>query len=541
MATIVLSAVGTAIGGPIGGAIGSLIGSQIDRAVFSGGRRQGARLQELSVTTSSYGTPIPRHFGTTRAPGSIIWATDLVESSETGGGGKGQPSTARFTYSASFAVALASRPIRGLGRIWADGNLLRGEAGDLKVGGLLRVYHGHGDQPPDPLIASDRGAACPAFRGLAYCLFESLQLADFGNRIPALTFEIVADDGTVSFASLVDQVAGVASADRDLGALAGFSDGGGPLSGTLATVADVYPVGCDCSGAGLALFPADALPASPPPLLPEPAADATGEGFGSTAGRVRRRSASQAAMPQGLRYYDTGRDFQPGLQRADGRARAGRGEVLEFPGALTSQDARNLANAAAERAGWSRDALSWRLAELDPALRPGAVVRLPGTAGHWRVHSWEWREGGVELELLRLPHAPGRQTVADPGLSLPAPDLPGAPTVLAAFGLPWDGTGSADGAPVYAAASAASAGWTGAALYAVDANGALERVAATGSRRATIGAILTALPTSPAILLEPATRTFNWSRPTWRWPASPPMTWPKGPIGRWWGVSCCSS
>jgi hypothetical protein len=111
MATLVFSAIGTMIGGPIGGAIGTFVGSQIDGAIFGGARREGPRLKELSVTTSSYGTAIPRHFGTMRVPGSIIWATDLVEHREKKGGGKKRPSVTTYTYSASFAVALASRPI----------------------------------------------------------------------------------------------------------------------------------------------------------------------------------------------------------------------------------------------------------------------------------------------------------------------------------------------------------------------------------------------------------------------------------------------
>ena len=91
MATLVFTAIGTALGGPLGGALGSLIGSQIDGAVIGSPRREGARLKELAVTTSSYGTPIARHYGTMRAAGSIIWSTDLVESSERSGGGKGNP------------------------------------------------------------------------------------------------------------------------------------------------------------------------------------------------------------------------------------------------------------------------------------------------------------------------------------------------------------------------------------------------------------------------------------------------------------------
>lgn len=172
-------------GGPLGGALGALIGRQVDATIIGGRKIEGPRLKELSVQTSSYGSALPLHFGRIRASGTVIWATELVERREKSGGGKGRPSVTNFSYSASFAVAVASRPIAGIGRIWADGNLLRGEAGDLKVGGQLRVYSGQGDQPVDPLLAQAEGMARnPAYRGLAYVVFEDLELADFGNRIP---------------------------------------------------------------------------------------------------------------------------------------------------------------------------------------------------------------------------------------------------------------------------------------------------------------------------------------------------------------------
>lgn len=501
MATLILSAVGTAIGGPLGGTIGSLIGNQIDRAVLGGGRREGPRLKELAVTTSSYGTPIPRHFGTVRAAGTIIWAIDLIESSEESGG-KGQPSVTSYSYSASFAVALASRPIRRLGRIWADGNLLRGAAGDLKVGGELRVYPGHGDQMPDPLIASDAGAACPAFRGTAYCVFEALQLADFGNRIPALTFEIVADDGAVTLAHLVEPLGNEVLVQASLPGLAGYSDEGGSLAGTLAVINELYPLARDAGSERLSLLPGQAVPAEPP-LLPEPAVDASEDSFGGLAGRTRRRQADAGQVPEELRYYDVARDYQPGLQRAEGRARPGRARAIEFPGALAAGTARLLVNAAAERAGAARESLAWRVAELDPSLGPGSVVRVPGHMGLWRIDSWEWRERGVELELSRLPRGAARQTPADPGQSLPPLDLVATPTLLSAFELPWDGTGSGDAPQVYAAASSASAGWTGAALYAEHGD-ELVPLGGSGSRRSVIGTLAEPLTPSAAMLLEPA-------------------------------------
>ena len=76
-----------------------------------------------------------------------------------------------------------------------------------------------------------------------------------------------------------------------------------------------------------------------------------------------------------LRYFDTARDFQSGLQRADGRTRPGAGTVIELPAALAAGDARALINAAAEQAGWALEGLAWRMAELDPTLAPGMIVR----------------------------------------------------------------------------------------------------------------------------------------------------------------------
>jgi len=502
MATLVFTALGTALGGPLGGALGSLVGGQIDRAVLGGGgsRRAGPRLKELAVTTASYGTAIPRHFGTMRASGSVIWATDLVESRETSGG-KGRPSTTSYSYTASFAVALASRPIRGLGRVWADGNLLRGEAGDLKTGGALRVYSGHGDQAADPLIASAQGAsACPAFRGLAYCVFESLQLAEFGNRIPALTFEVIADDGEVTLATLVEPLGGQVAAERALPGLRGFSDEGGPLSATLASVDEAYPLACDAGGDRLAIRPGDAAPPDPP-LLPEAAVDFADDAFGGAAGKTARRRPDAREIPEGLRYYDTARDYQLGLQRADGRARPGRSRVVDIPGAFDAATARDLVNAAAERAGWSRETLAWRVAELDPTLAAGQVVRVPGQAGHWRVESWEWRASGVELELRRLPRGPARQTPADAGQALAAPDLVATPTVLVAFETPWDGTGDGGARRVFAAASSASGGWTGAALFA-DVDGELVALGSSGRQRSIVGQTVTPLPPSPALRID---------------------------------------
>jgi len=499
MATLLLSAVGTAVGGPVGGVLGSLLGNRLDHAIIGTGRQIGPRLKELSFTTSSYGTPIPRHFGRMRAAGSIIWATDLKETRAVSGGGKGRPSVTSFTYSASFAVALASRPIARVGRIWADGNLLRGSGGDLKTGGTLRLYLGHGDQLPDPLIASDRGLDCPAFRGLAYCVFEDLHLADFGNRIPALTFEILADDGDISLSDLVEPLDAV-SAARSLPGLSGCTDDGGPLTNLVASIADLYPLECDGTGQPLLLTGTSLPKTDDIPLLPEPVIDAMGESFGQETGRLQRRTADRSGTPSCLRYYDVDRDYQPGLQRAEGRARPEGDLTIEFPGTFTAQAARDLVHAALDRGGWSRDRISWRLAQVDPDLKPGSVVRLPGKAGAWRIMTWEWQATGVELELERQPPLAARTIDTDPGTSLAPSDMQTSPTLLTAFGLPWDGAGSPDAARCHVAVSSVSRGWKGAALYAVAVDGGLVPIGHAGPGRAVAGTTLTALAPAACVL-----------------------------------------
>lgn len=498
MATLVFTALGTAIGGPLGGAIGGLVGQQVDAALF-GSSRQGPRLNDLKITTSTYGTAIAQHHGTIRAPGTIIWATDMIEHAEEQGG-KGAPSVTVYSYSISFAVALSSRPIAALGRIWADGNLLRGAAGDLKVGGMLRIYSGHGDQGVDPLIAADKGALAPAFRRTAYAVFEELDLSSFGNRIPALTFEIIADDGQASLAAMVEGVEASVETDVSLPGLAGFSYEGGPLLSTLATIDEVYPLALDASGASLKISSAAAVP--PHPLsLPEAASAKDGESFGASDGRHARRQPAASDIPTAMRYYDIARDYLAGMQRADGRARPGRDRTIDFPGALSASDARALANEAAERAGWARETMAWRMAELDPRLAPGAIVEVPGKAGLWRIISWEWRDNGTELELLRLPFGPARQPQSDAGSASTSPDLLATPTILNAFELPWDGTGNADEMRSYAALSSSSAGWAGAALF-VQQGSSLLPAGTAPRRRAVLGSITAALAPSPALMLE---------------------------------------
>ena len=501
MATLVFSAIGSVIGGPIGGAIGALVGNQVDRLVFGGGgSREGPRLKELSVTTSSYGSPIPRVFGTMRLPGTIVWSTDLAEHKDKQGGGKGKPSTTTYSYTASFAVVLASRALSGVGRIWADGNLLRGAAGDMKAGGTMRFYSGSAAQAADPLISAAEGAGnCPAYRGSAYVVFEDLQLGDFGNRIPALTFEVLTNDAGLKLAPLFEGVLDDVAADVPLAGVAGISCEG-PLIDMLSQLDPAFPIDCDVSGSVLTI---QREAASSPRMMREAAVAAQDDGFGAKNGFVRKRLPPPSVQPGILRYYDLGRDFQPGLQRAPGRPRPGQPSSIELPVAMAADDARSLIASMVSRAKWARQTIAWRTAELDPAVVPGALVTLPGEAGIWRVSDWEWRDKGVEVTLTRTYGAVEAAGVTtDPGrINAPSDALSG-PTVLVAFELPWDGTGGGDSPLLFAAASSSAAGWSGAALFADHGDGQLISLGSTGRGRAVIGTATSALPAANPNLID---------------------------------------
>lgn len=287
MATLVFSAVGTLLGGPIGGAIGALAGRQVDAMIFAPSARQGPRLNELSLSASSYGLAVPRQHGSVRTGGQVIWATDLVEQSSRQGGGKGRAATVTYSYAASFAVAVSSRPITGIGRIWADGKLLRGAAGDLKVGGTLRVYNGHADQQPDPLMLAAEGGSCPAYRGLAYLVFEDLQLADYGNRIPTLSFEVFADAGPLNLQTILGPVIPDCAATMPLAGLDGLTMEGS--AGDLLRQLDpLFPLDCDACDTLLTIRPERAK--AMPILLPEPAVSLASDDFGQQSGFVRNLS-----------------------------------------------------------------------------------------------------------------------------------------------------------------------------------------------------------------------------------------------------------
>ncbi len=169
-------------GAAIGQFVGAVAGAAVDSYIFAP-RLEGPRINDVHVTESREGAGIPRVFGRMRIGGNVIWAARFKEHTQKQGG-KGGPSQTSYIYSLSFAVGLCEGEVSRVSRIWANG-----EEMDLSQINW-RLHTGSLDQMPDALIEAVEGVA-PAYRGLAYIVFEDLPLDAYGMRMPQLSFEVM--------------------------------------------------------------------------------------------------------------------------------------------------------------------------------------------------------------------------------------------------------------------------------------------------------------------------------------------------------------
>lgn len=228
---IVGGIVGAVVGFYVGGPQGAVMGAQVGMGVGGyidppkGPTINGPRLSDLSAQTSTYGSPIPRIYGTVATHGNVIWLqgnklTERVRKEKQGGKGGGGGATVKtYSYYATFAVGLAdvskTGPIQGVRRIWVGGNLIY-DAGSDDLETIIasnqaakgfRVYFGDEDQMPDPRMQADLGVAdCPAYRGLSYIVFYDFALKDYGNSLMAAQVKVeIVDEANFGPIARVDK------------------------------------------------------------------------------------------------------------------------------------------------------------------------------------------------------------------------------------------------------------------------------------------------------------------------------------------------
>ncbi len=213
MATILLAAAGGAIGSAVGGsvlglgaavigrAVGGTIGNIIDQGLLGGSAPvEHGRVDTLRMQGAAEGRPMAQVYGAMRVGGQVIWASRFKENvAVSGGKGLGGPKVRDYSYSVSLAIALCEGEITRIGRVWADGKRL--DMSEIN----WRLHVGDEGQMADPAIVAVEGDA-PAYRGVAYVVFEDLDLTQFGNRVPQFNFEVI----RARVDSVADQVKAVA-------------------------------------------------------------------------------------------------------------------------------------------------------------------------------------------------------------------------------------------------------------------------------------------------------------------------------------------
>jgi hypothetical protein len=194
--------IGAYFGGPVGAQIGFAIGSAIGGAIDPE-EIQGPKLGEVPVQTGRDGVPIAYGWGVIHTAGNIIQKNPIVETEESTSVGKGggtKQVTTRRTR--TFAIGVCRGPIRGILRIWQNDKVVYDVrenpgialADTQAYAEAITIYLGDDDQLPDPELESVWGVGTtPAYRGLAYVVWNNFDITDFGSAIPQYRFEVEVD------------------------------------------------------------------------------------------------------------------------------------------------------------------------------------------------------------------------------------------------------------------------------------------------------------------------------------------------------------
>ena len=395
-----------------------------------------------------------------------------------------------------MAVALSSRPVQRVGRIWAEGNLLRGAGGDFKTDTQFRFHEGNADQPLDPLIASAESTGqCPAYRGTAYAVFEDFQLADYGNRIPSLTFEIFERDTLVPVNAIFAAASGGAVTASSGEKLSGYAMSGGDARTALSPLLNALPIMLRVNGGSIELVDwwqgADS------------AADITAVAAEANNVFDRPTIAQQpgytAPHSLKLRHYDPARDFQAGVQTSQFISAARSLQQLELPAALSASAARRVADLQLLQARRAKESLLLDAALGSQAVHAGEWIK-DADGRRWRVSEIEHRFGTIKVTAMSSTEFdPTVPRPASSGRNLESRDLNAGQTNIVVIDLPVFGTVDPVKPQVAVFANGTEPGWRRAALSRQHGNQLLD--IGTTALPATMGHLLSALPRhNPAVL-----------------------------------------
>jgi hypothetical protein len=378
----------------------------------------------------------------------------------------------------------------------------------------------------DPTIAAVEGAGqATAHRGLAYAVFEDFQLADYGNRIPSLTFEVEADEAAVAIGAIAEALSLGSVRGGETPLLDGYAASGDSLRGVLEGLASATQLSLREEDDHLLLT----RPGGTEKVVLRSEGGARGHSRAGGRTETFRKAASAIPSEVSIAHHDPERDYQTSLQRAVRGAGSAGSERLAFPAVLTAGAAKGLAEARLEQLWAARESAKLHLGIRGSGIAPGAVVRLEGEQGRWKVGALDAGRAGDE------PRAGARAGACrsdghgrNSGPVAAAADERHGPTTLFLFDLPSLGEESPTRPHLLAFAAGAEAGWRKAALLAsYDGGNSWEAEGATAAA-AVIGRAVTAAGPAGAALFDDRLRSrWNCSTKACGWKGAATRHWPR--------------
>jgi hypothetical protein len=329
---------------------------------------------------------------------------------------------------------------------------------------------------------------------MAYVVFEDLMLMDFGNRIPNLTFEVIADAGAVDIGSAIRALAVVDG--RPVAEVAGSYPGiTGHVTGSGASIADSVQALLTMAGGSVAGADPIRLVAGAQAIVAIDQAETGTRLPGEVArpDRQRRLGGESRIDSFELGYFDVDRDYQFGLQRVR-RGTGARVERQAIGAAMSAGQAKSLAYAVLGRAHAGRLETVVRLPWRHLGVAAGALLDLGDGEGLWRVRQVRFEAFVVNLELQR---AEADQPVAMAGASgraLRFAARPAGATTIEVMELPPLNGEQLMAPQLWVAAAGAADGWREAGIEISTDGGASYRSIGTIQRQSVLGTALTGLP-----------------------------------------------
>jgi hypothetical protein len=291
--------------------------------------------------------------------------------------------------------------------------------------------------------------------------FEDFQLADYGNRIPSLTFEVIADAGPVTVGAIAEELSDGEIVGGETPELEGYAAAGSGVRGAVEALADVVPLSLAEENGRLKLSAAGAATAS----IGRSECNAAGAKGSGGRSEFSRRSAVAIPGEVSIAYHDVARDYQTGLQRA---IRGAPGQAVDrrsLSAALRADAAKSLAEQRLAALWAARETGQLHLAWRRSGVRPGDRLQIEGQAGLWKLARWTLDRMVVRLELVGCRGSASPVGIgASPGRPVGSPDLKHGPTTFLLFEVPAVGEVLASNPQVFAAAAGIEPGWRSASL-----------------------------------------------------------------------------